>query len=313
LVIGHPVDSTKDPVETDRGFYGASIDLGTFVDTWDFSFYFNQQDVDGITDRRAVGTETRYFKNKHSVFSLLDYDIFYDELNLFLLLGNWTVSDTTSLYYSYDKRKNPLLSSFNAIQGQQVDSIEDLLGTFSEEEIFQLAQDRTADAETINLGLTNQLSENWQMASDFTVSEFSETNTSGGVEGIPGTGSEYFYNFQLNRNNLFMDNDLNSLNLRYQDTSSSEKWTARLTGRYPINAKLRLRPKLQFSRRTRINNKGTTNTAELSSRIYYRLSKKFSLELELGYEKRKEITSSALFNEDNYFIYLGYNYDFQNY
>jgi len=51
-----------------RQFVGASVDSGAF------SFYGINQTVDGILDRRALGTEWRYFEGKDTAYALLDYD-----------------------------------------------------------------------------------------------------------------------------------------------------------------------------------------------------------------------------------------------
>ena len=46
------------------------------------SFFYVEQDSDGLLDRRAVGTEVRYFKGGTSLFSLLDYDTSFKEWNV---------------------------------------------------------------------------------------------------------------------------------------------------------------------------------------------------------------------------------------
>ena len=87
-VTGFPVNSTRDTdVETDTYFYGVSADFGTYWDALDFETFFIQQTADGVTDRRALGGEIRYFQPGRSGFALLDYDILFEELNLFLLSG----------------------------------------------------------------------------------------------------------------------------------------------------------------------------------------------------------------------------------
>jgi hypothetical protein len=310
FVFGYPVNQTRDSLKTNRRFYGLNLDLGTFAEAWDFNIHAINQEIDGLTDRQGIGGEVRYFRNGLSLFTLVDYDVFYDELDLFLFLGNWRASDDTTLYYSYDKRKSPLLRTINALQGQQEDSIQDLLERWSEEEIYQFAEDRTAESEIFNLGLTHDFADHWQVANDLTVSEFSETQASGGVEATPATGQEYFYSFQLSRSDLFLPYDVNTLNIRYQDTSSSEKWTLRLLGRYPLSKKLRIKPKFEISSRDRKSGSGGTDIVELSSTFYYKVTRKYSVDLELGYENRKDEFTGLSFDEDNVFIYIGNRYDF---
>ena len=65
LVAGYPVNSAvfKEFV-TNKYFYGASVDLGTFFDHWDYNLFFIRQMADGMLDREAVGVETRYFDQR---------------------------------------------------------------------------------------------------------------------------------------------------------------------------------------------------------------------------------------------------------
>ena len=62
LVAGYPVElsSTSTINETDRYFVGMSVDMGTFADVWDLSAFGISQQINGITDRQAVGGEVRY-------------------------------------------------------------------------------------------------------------------------------------------------------------------------------------------------------------------------------------------------------------
>ncbi|MCK5481342.1 MAG: hypothetical protein KAJ06_09350, partial [Gammaproteobacteria bacterium] len=61
LVGGYPVNSSRDSVDTDRYFFGANVDLKPFGKEWDLNAFIIHQDVEGITDRQAVGGELRYF------------------------------------------------------------------------------------------------------------------------------------------------------------------------------------------------------------------------------------------------------------
>ena len=64
-------------------------------------------------------------------------------MNTFIFTSNWVFPDTSSLFANVDIRKSPYLSTSNALQGQTAQSITELLNTYTEDEIKQLALDRT--------------------------------------------------------------------------------------------------------------------------------------------------------------------------
>jgi len=53
-----------------------------------------------------------------------------------------------------DFRESPILTTYNAIQGQGVDSIDALRDRYSVDEIRQLAEDRTASSHSYTVGAT---------------------------------------------------------------------------------------------------------------------------------------------------------------
>ena len=117
-VFGFPVESTKKTnVETEKKFYGVSADFGTFNEHWDYTAFFITQDNRGMTDRCAIGGEVRYFDPKKSFFTLKDYDVFFNAMNIFLFNGNWTLPSKTTLNLMCDYRRSPLLMANNAIKG----------------------------------------------------------------------------------------------------------------------------------------------------------------------------------------------------
>jgi hypothetical protein len=154
-VAGYPVFSTRDSLKTGRYLYGLSTDLGTFANAWDFEAFFIEQQNDGILDRRAIGGEARYFDPVRSLLSFVDYDISYDSLNTLIFLGTWTFPDRTTINASLDYRNSPILTTTSALQSQSLPTLDDLLDTLTEDQIRQLAEDRTADVTTVTLGASH--------------------------------------------------------------------------------------------------------------------------------------------------------------
>ena len=309
-VAGFPVFSTRDTLKTGRYLYGLSTDLGTFANAWDFEAFFIEQQNDGVLDRRAIGGEARYFDPTRSLLSFVDYDISFDSLNTLILLGTWTLPDRTTINASLDYRNSPILTTTNALQGQTLPTLDELLNTLSEDQIRQLAEDRTADVTTVTLGASHPFTPQLQLSGDVTVSNLSGTNASGGVDAIPGTGNEYFYNLQLIGSNLIKNGDISVVGLRYSDTSTSSISSLTLDTRYPIKTVWRINPKFRLDYRDNSNNDSTQWTAAPSLRIDFRWRRRYRFEAEAGGEWSTQDLSTETQDSSSYFFSLGYRADF---
>ena len=306
-VFGYPVISSSDSAfNTDRHFLGTSFDLGTFWDGLDLNLFAINQEVDGITDRRSVGGEIRYFDPKRSLFSFVDYDISYGELNIFLINGGWTLPTKTRLTLVLDYRRSPILTTSNALIGQTIQDISDLLNIFTEDEIRQLAQDRTATNKSATLGIVQDLNEKYQVVAEVTMSELTETPASGGVPATPSTGKEYFYLAQLIGNSLFMEGDINIIELRYADTMSNDSYSLNLNFRYPFTPNFRINPRIQINYRKNKGNDGESVTARPLLRIDYRWKRWLRFEMEGGREWREDTAFGSTEKSAGYFATIGF-------
>jgi len=310
-IVGYPVESTRNTsVETGRYFYNVNVDFGPFWKSLNFDLYYHNQTIDGIADREAVGGEVRYFKNGLSMFGIFDYNLLYDEVGSAVMLGNWTLSPKTTANLTLDYRKSPALTTLNALQGQQKESISDLLKLYSEDEVMQLASDRTADSKMVNAGLTRQVSEKFQVAADVTASNVGETVASGGVEAQPATGWEYYYQAQLIGTNVFTDGDVSVIALRFDDTSNAQRVGVRVNTRFTWRSAWRINPRVEFYVRDK-DNGGTEQTARVQGRVEYRWKRNRTFETELGYEWiRDEDTTGEKFTTTGFLFYAGYRLDF---
>jgi len=311
FVTGFPADSsTITSINTDKNFFGLNVDLGTFRKHWDFNVYAINQRVDGITDRRAVGGEARYNYRHGSYFSLLDYDTSYGKLNTFLFVGNWLLPKKRTINFSMDFRRSPSLSTSNALIGQTVSSISELLNTMSEDDVRALALDRTASSWSATLGGTSPLNEKFQISGTFTVSELTGTEASGGVAKVPGTGPEYFYSLQLIANNLVLKNDLVIAGVRYSDTHASNTTTLSLNGRYTYKRVWRINPRMIFDYSKNNLSVGSQIRIRPSLRTEYLWKKRLHLEFEGGLEWIYDRNGDQTDYSRDYFIVAGYRLDF---
>ena len=85
------------------------------------SAYFINQTVGGLTDRRAVGGNVRYFDPRFTIMSNLDYDVQFNALNIFTVQGTMMGGGTANDYnFLLDRRRNPVLDVRNAVNGTNV-------------------------------------------------------------------------------------------------------------------------------------------------------------------------------------------------
>ena len=310
-VFGFPVENTKKTnVETEKRVYGVSADFGTFNKHWDYTAFFVTQDNRGMIDRCAIGGEVRYFDPKKSFFSLIDYDVFFNAINIFLFNGHWILPSKTTLNLMLDYRRSPLLMTNNSIQGQGVKAIDGLFGRFTDDELKALAEDRSAVSKTFTFGVTQQISDNIQLIGDFTVSRLEGTVASGGVSAMPGAGNEYYYSLQLNASNVFFENNSIINGLRYSDTSTRNTYTYNFSARIPVNRKLRIIPKFRMDYREEKGNDDNRLTMNPKLRIDYRLKKWVRLEVECGAKWTDNYSSGISSKSTETFVTAGYRVTF---
>jgi hypothetical protein len=310
-VFGFPVESSRNTsIDTDKKFYGASVDLGTFGEAWDFVAFFINQENHGITDRRAIGGEVRYFEPNKSFFSLIDYDVFYKALNIFLINGRYSFPTKTVLNLIFDYRKSPILTTNNAIQGQGVNNLGELFDSFTEDELNQLAEDRSALSKSLTFSITQDLKEDIQLTGEVTASELEGTPASGGVDSVEGTGIDMSYSTQLILTNLFYENDAIITGVRYSDTNQSNTVTLTANGRFPYKKRLRFIPKFRFDYSEEKDTSDNRVLIRPVMRIDYQLKKWIQFETEGGFEFRDEKSTGLSSKSTESFILVGFRINF---
>jgi hypothetical protein len=273
--------------------------------------FFITQDNRGMIDRCAIGGEVRYFDPKKSFFTLMDYDVFFNAMNIFLFNGNWTLPSKTTLNLMCDYRRSPLLMTNNAIQGQGVMELDGLFGRFTDDELKALAADRSAISKSFTFGVTQQINDDIQLTGDFTVSRLEGTVASGGVDAVSGAGNEYYCSMQLNISNVLFDNDSIIAGLRYSDTSTRNSYTYDISARIPfMNRKLRIIPKFRMDYREEKGNDDNRLTMNPKMRIDYRLKKWLRLEVEGGVKWTDNYASGLSSKSAESYVSAGYRVNF---
>jgi hypothetical protein len=318
FTTGYPVDSSREGTSTERSFYGIGVEWLGLRDTWDLGAFYNAGEIAGIKDRESIGGEVRYIDPKRHMIAMVDFDISYNELNSALVLGTWRFENLISVNVLFDTRQSPILTTRNALIGQPVVTMDELLLRFTEDEIRQFAQDRTSQTETVTLGISRPLFDRFQINTDITVTETSATVPSGNVPELPASGSQIFFSTSLIGSSLFMDSDVNVLGLRYSSTRSSDTTLLTLDGRYPLRRGLRLNPRLRVSLRDNKLGGSEEWIAAPSFRMILRWKRHYRLEFEMGglWSTRKldpimnPLAVDTTEDTSGYFVNLGYRADF---
>lgn len=309
FLAGYPVElSTTDGVDTDRQFYALSFDFDALYLDTDFKFYYIQQDNEGFTDRNAVGVQLKYIDESSSYFATIDYDVFFSELSQATVIANWRNKANSSLTVVADHRRSPLLTTNNALIGQTVTNLTDLRLTFTEDQIYQLAKDRSSTYDAITVSASTFLSERYQLNGDITFSSLDGTVASGGVAATQGTGTESFYNVGLVINNFFTDNDITIFGARYSDASTSDVIQLNFSSNFNLNRKWRVNPRLVLDSRDNASGSSRT-TIKPRILVHYRPSRTFKYEFDMGYEDA-ETEGTFTTSETSLYVFFGYIYDF---
>jgi hypothetical protein len=306
---GYPVESTRESPQTDRRFFGLSAEFGPFGEKLDFGAFAVVQQLAGETDRQAVGLEGRYFVAGRTLLAMVDYDIHYQELNSALLTGSWQLPARWVASFSADHRRAPVLTTRNALIGQPVETLDELLGLFGPAEIEQLARDRTPLSDLFSLSISRPLGERFQFSLDAYASRFAATVASGNVAATPASGLEKTFQAQFTANNLARANDLWALSLRYQDGAQASVESVALATRLPVGGAWRLGPRLRVDRRESTLDSATETHYVPALRLAYQRGRAW-VECVAGAELGSRQLTTDEETSRRYYFSLGYHLGF---
>jgi hypothetical protein len=247
--VGMPVDDSVDGIKTERRFENVALDFAPALSHWDTSVYVSRQTFDGVRDRQAIGTETQYAIPKASVVGYVDYDTAFHSLNALVLLGTLQLPDRWQLTADLEHRNAPILSTRNALIGQTATTLSELEQSYSEQQIFELARDRTPVLSTYVISALKQLGERFQVIFDVFQTQLTNTPASGGVEAFTGTaGTDRSYQVQLLGSSLLRTGDFNQVIVRYDKTSTEDAVGWQFISRYPLFGAWRFGPRVLVQR-----------------------------------------------------------------
>lgn len=182
-----PDDPRNVRADLKRYFYGANVDIGPIGQAWSGNAYFINQMINGIVDRRAVGTELRYAGNGKNAFGLIDYDVSYNVLNVAMLNGNWVTEGTTYTFLA-DHRRTPYLQTTNALYGTPQATLQSINAT-NESLLREQAKAVTATSDLLMAGLLHAVTKDWQLGGDVRFNRISGTSATNCLVISPGTST----------------------------------------------------------------------------------------------------------------------------
>ena len=201
----------------------------------------------GLTERRAVGFQTRYSMPGRSAMVLADYDIAFRQLNSVTLIGNLARGATLDPRLRCGSSSQPAAGAQQCADRSERTGSATLETEFTPSQIRQLALDRTATSDTLMVSARHPLGERWQFMGDVSALPLGGTPASGGVDATPSTGLDKNVTVQLAGSNLLQASDLHIFGVRYDDSPSARSTTLSWDGRFVLRGAWRVGPRLASS------------------------------------------------------------------
>lgn len=306
-VAGQPVFSTADSPEDSRTFYGVSSTFAPFDENLDLGVFLLQQDIEGLTDRQAVGAELRYFGAEQSLWGIVDYDTEFAELGSVFLQGSWRLPANFTVTGLVDRRRSPFLNLGNALVGQQLQSFEDLRVLFTEEEIRQFALDRSPEVTTYSAGMSRPFTPKLQLNLNASLSTVDATPESGGVAATEKSDYSY-YSADIVASSIFTEGDVGIVGLRYAVSDTTDVYSINIDTRFPIGRSWRINPRLRVDYRE-INSDQSTQWIYMPGlRLQYRMGRRIRLEFEAGKQFSVRDMGDSDLDRESYFVNAGYQF-----
>jgi len=307
LLGGFPLATySSDAINTDRfqvGGAGQVLDLFSLVDV---EVYGNYQHEAGMTYRGALGAQVRHLRPGRTLVGTVDYDAYFNAVNIASLLGNQQITDQLSVNAFAEYRRSPIVTLGNALIGQQATSLEELTASYSAAEIKQLALDRSASATNFSLGARWDFSERMDVSGTITASNIDGTEASGGVPALPGTGYDFGYFAQLGVRDLWLERDVTTFGVRVFQGHYYDRYALETIGSYPVLPRLRLNPMLRVEYQH-----GPYDFLRVTPRL--RLSYfwwDLSFDLDFVYDFTSGVGDADRPTEQGYSLVFGARYDF---
>lgn len=290
-------------------FAALTVDGDTPIEGLGLGFFAVRQAVDSITDRLAVGTELRYFKDLTSVFGLIDYDVQFDQLNVASVQGSYQFGSGGVFNFLYDYRRTPTLQVSNALLADPTRTLADLLNSQSSTELELQALGLTPISKVALAGLTYPVSSRWQLGAEFRLSSLTGTDGAGDIPPQPGTGNVYTTTLQAIGTGIFTDSGVVTMTASQLSADAYDGRLFAVNSRFRFGSRWTVEPAIRWYQQDNASGSQLTRLAP-TLRALFQWREHFSLEGEVAYERSR--SDAALVSERNniLFYYLGCRWDF---
>lgn len=313
-VAGVPTEKLLD---ARRRFAGASIEAEALLPQLGATFYGVEQRIDGFVDRRAVGSEWRWFDGGVQGTAQFDYDVALKAMNIVSLQGSWQRADNAQLNLLYDRRATPLLSLGNALfftlpTGVFARRVTELVEAGTPLQLLQRqVRDTTAQSTQASVGGTLPLSPHWQIGADL---RFSNIGAIAPVPdllplGQPSSGDVWSANLQFIGLNLYSARDTHVFMANQISGPGFSGQLLTYQNSTALNASWQLDPSLKWYHQR--SSDGSTSTRwSPGLRATWRVTPQATLEGELSIESSRYEGNLRNETSRRSFFYLGGRHDF---
>ena len=289
--------------------FAGMVEADSIIGNLSGDMYILNQSTEGITNRRAIGTELRYSDERGSLYALLDYDQLFHAVNAFTVQGSMQGPSQITYTLLLDSRKAPSLQMTNALISTGAASLNSLLQTQSLEEVLLAARSTTAQARQMLFSVSKPLGEKWQATGDIRFSDIGALPAVGNFEATPATGAQYGLSLQLTGSNIYSKRDINNFNLSLLSTPffhGVQLAYNNLTG-FDDN-KITLEPSVRvYAQTDTLGNRMTRITPGL--RASYSISKRTSVMGECMVERSTNQGPSNQDTTNSVFFYFGVRHE----
>jgi hypothetical protein len=241
---------------------------------------------------------------------MIDYDTSFSQISSMFLQGSWRLPAKLTITGVIDRRQSPYLSLGNSMIGQFVDDFSQMKILFNEDELRQLALDRSASTTTTTLGLSKALTPKLQLGLNATRSSVDATTASAGVPANPQ--SEYsYYSVDLVASSLFSQRDVSIVSVRYSQSGTSDIYTFNLDTRFGLGPSWRISPRLRIDYREITTDGSQQWSYTPGLRLEYRRGRALKFELQAGKQiSTRQITDAPDQDLQSYYVSAGYQWFF---
>ena len=318
-VAGQPTDKLQ---QSRRYFGGLSVDADALTPHVSGSLYGIQQNIDGLVDRRALGSDLRYFNGGTFVSGSLDYDTILRAVNIAAVQGTWQQLDAegnagTTVNFLLDRRSQPILMLGNALFFQDPNGgaipvrMSDALALRDLDTLRSYVRTTTAYSNQAQLGVTTPLNERWQIGGDIRMTRVGAIAAvpALGLPAQPATGAIWSLGGQMIGSNLYSIRDTHVFNITAQRGATFNGLLFMYNNLSALNEHWSVEPSLQVYRQS--DDSGVKlDRIKPGLRVTWRIDPGVTLESAADYELSKITTTTGNENTNRVFYYLGGRYDF---